>query len=723
MRTKYRTFILLTLLFSKLQALEITVCDCKNPLPLGLINSKDPEYCKPDNKVNLPTIARYEVYKVKDLDWTTQAYACQKWNRQKTVVGYFPYSFDTYFEQSYEALTSLDCWDMVESHMCGKNRMTQDGDKWILDAPPTGEGYWMIKTTYSVDNCIQFPLTVHKQCQNCPLETPLGNIVTTNNHTFYRKNHFTIVWKIPDEETSPNCSAIKIAGGTGKMWNAEENKFGKIVDEESQTEYFFKNISTYVCNENGYLIDPSAPNTYLKIYPLENTRNDKLPAKPRANTGVVATTTARCLAHALGSNQTLLALPCTADHIPTGTYILTLRSDSLLQVQTPGRTTAKGIKCVAATNNQLTIAPCSRNYYQQWTHTPGGHLVLNNSCLTAWDSDEVILAPCNNNANQNWTFIEPNNRLKPTTFKNTDLSAAFLTVSHHQYLQGKEIERENTLAAELKTTYCELLRTQRFNTIALAYHDGILAARALNLPTCQRIQAAGESLYLQQCDTKQINITAKTTKCGPEPYWNNFTISKNGFSLFPFTECYWSSPHVNLNGKTFNYINGEWHEERYVINFPSKNTTPQFTERIDNENTFAAQTPSTYSTRALEQLDVIGDLMASMEQDNTDTLARIIPAETSKLNLPTFSDIARKLKIAFTCFVLLVCLPYIGYGAITLFRCVWPAITRPIREINWFRFTSSRLGLPKKHIHYRPRVEGEEATWEDGCTVQPLPQD
>ena len=55
------------------------------------------------------------------------------------------------------------------------------------------------------------------------------------------------------------------------MWNAEENKFGKIVDEESQTEYFFKNISTYVCNENGYLIDPSAPNTYLKIYPLENT--------------------------------------------------------------------------------------------------------------------------------------------------------------------------------------------------------------------------------------------------------------------------------------------------------------------------------------------------------------------------------------------------------------------------------------------------------------------
>ena len=180
---------------------------------------------------------------------------------------------------------------------------------------------------------------------------------------------------------------------------------------------------------------------------------------------------------------------------------------------------------------------------------------------------------------------------------------------------------------------------------------------------------------------------------------------------------------MNLNGKTFNYINGEWHEERYVINFPSKNTTPQFTERIDNENTFAAQTPSTYSTRALEQLDVIGDLMASMEQDNTDTLARIIPAETSKLNLPTFSDIARKLKIAFTCFVLLVCLPYIGYGAITLFRCVWPAITRPIREINWFRFTSSRLGLPKKHIHYRPRVEGDEATWEDGCTVQPLPQD
>ena len=224
-------------------------------------------------------------------------------------------------------------------------------------------------------------------------------------------------------------------------------------------------------------------------------------------------------------NQTLLALPCTPDHIPTGTYILTLRSDSLLQVQTPGRTMLKGIKCVTAARNKLAIAPCSRNYYQQWTHTPGGHLVNNNSCLTAWDSDELILAPCNNNNNnQNWTFITPNDPSKLTTFKNSDSPTAFLTASHHQC---KEIERENTLAAELKSTYCELLRTQRFNTTALAHHDGILAARALNLPTCQRIQAAGDNLYLQQCDIRKINITAKATKCGPEPFWNNFTISKN----------------------------------------------------------------------------------------------------------------------------------------------------------------------------------------------------
>ena len=178
---------------------------------------------------------------------------------------------------------------------------------------------------------------------------------------------------------------------------------------------------------------------------------------------------------------------------------------------------------------------------------------------------------------------------------------------------------------------------------------------------------------------------------------------------------------MKLNGKTFNFLNGEWYEERYVITFPSKNTTSQFSERLDNENTFTAQTPNAYSTHTREQHDVIEDLMATMEQGNTDTLTRATPAETSKLNLPTFSDIAHKLKIAFACLVLLVCLPYIGYGAITLFRCVWPVITRPIRSFNWFRFTSNRLGFPVRHIHYRPRVEGEGATWEDGCAVQPLP--
>ena len=254
----------------------------------------------------------------------------------------------------------------------------------------------------------------------------------------------------------------------------------------------------------------------------------------------------------------------------------------------------------------------------------------------------------------------------------------------------------------------------------MAQIDGILAARAIGLPTCHRIQAAGESLHIKKCTPKEINVTAKITKCGPEPFWNNNTISKNGFSLYPFTECYWSSPHVNLNGKTYTFIHNDWIEEKFSIKLPSIKIIQAFTEIVDKEPITITVPLNTYKTQTLEQLNIVSDLMAKLELSQANTLTTIIPAETSQVNLPSFSNMAHKLKIALFSFFLLMCIPYLLYAMAALFRCIWPIVKQPLQKIAWPKILIRRPQI-NTHVHSHPRmIEGTGAVWDDGCPVQPL---
>ncbi len=82
----------------------------------------------------------------------------------------------------------------------------------------------------------------------------------------------------------------------------------------------------------------------------------------------------------------------------------------------------------------------------------------------------------------------------------------------------------------------------------LAEQNGLLAARAMKLPLCQRLETYGEYFIVQQCNTVNISVGMKQTKCGPEPSYKNFTVGKDGFSSYPFEECFWRNNLVNLNG-------------------------------------------------------------------------------------------------------------------------------------------------------------------------------
>jgi hypothetical protein len=76
---------------------------------------------------------------------------------------------------------------------------------------------------------------------------------------------------------------------------------------------------------------------------------------------------------------------------------------------------------------------------------------------------------------------------------------------------------------------------KKIQAIILSQTNGILAAAALGLPVCSRIQGFGQTMVLQQCAVKTISLTAKETQCGFQPYFTyaegNFTIGMDGWSI------------------------------------------------------------------------------------------------------------------------------------------------------------------------------------------------
>jgi hypothetical protein len=106
---------------------------------------------------------------------------------------------------------------------------------------------------------------------------------------------------------------------------------------------------------------------------------------------------------------------------------------------------------------------------------------------------------------------------------------------HEQYKQRIETEHENRLAKEIREMYCQLSNMKKIQAIILSQTNGILAATALGLPVCSRIQGFGQTMVLQQCAVKTISLTAKETQCGFQPYFTyaegNFTIGMDGWSI------------------------------------------------------------------------------------------------------------------------------------------------------------------------------------------------
>ncbi|KAK4009586.1 hypothetical protein OUZ56_018720 [Daphnia magna] len=167
-------------------------------------------------------------------------------------------------------------------------------------------------------------------------------------------------------------------------------------------------------------------------------------------------------------------------------------------------------------------------------------------------------------------------------------------VAHSQYARDRTTDGINEVAPEIRALQCENRVLAHKTAIATAQHSGWLVASYLNLPTCSKLIATGESISVYQCSPKNSKITTEITSCGPQPKLGDYTLDTEGWELTPYTPCYWQKNFVNFNGRAHFYKNSSWHPvvPGVIIQGDTVGTESIRTaERISRENAFFKTLP------------------------------------------------------------------------------------------------------------------------------------
>ncbi len=218
----------------------------------------------------------------------------------------------------------------------------------------------------------------------------------------------------------------------------------------------------------------------------------------------------------------------------------------------------------------------------------------------------------------------------------TDDEKRLLIPLHEEFKQGLEIEHENKLAKEIRAVYCELSSLKRIQTMTMAQSNGILAATILGLPECSRLQGMGQSLMLQECTKKETTVTAVETTCGFQPLitYNsiNYTIGTDGWSLHPYSSCFWKSQLVNLNGKSyhweFNSTFGDWVEQIPNVHSHTLDLIAEFDQLPLKDFDFELKAHPAHETSNLEQMNILNELMGKIQESRSNALSQFVMSES-----------------------------------------------------------------------------------------------
>ena len=219
----------------------------------------------------------------------------------------------------------------------------------------------------------------------------------------------------------------------------------------------------------------------------------------------------------------------------------------------------------------------------------------------------------------------------------TDSTSELLAIENRQYILGQTIEHEEALANEIKQMYCKITSLQRNQAMLLSQTNGILAARSLGLDKCSRVVGNGLSLNLQKCEIVPINITAKETMCGYQPYFEtstnvSFTVGKDRWTLHNFRECFWNGQYVNLNDDTYSFVKGEWVKQEPTVHLQKLQLISRFENLPIHTYDFLPRHHSMYETSNMEQMNILSEIISRVQESNANSLSDIVMDSRGKNN-------------------------------------------------------------------------------------------
>ena len=740
--------------------MEITTCDCENPVFVGLIDSGEPDLCRAplDGAV---TDVVYEVIEQVEAPLTNIGFLCHQWLRQKIVTGFFFGGYDTVYQESPFETTADECRRMAETKECAGNKMVTNGRSSSFNAPPEGEGVWMDGKVYTEHNCEMESFNVTQECFNCPIESPFGILAAnaSSNKTSTRKGHLLYIWEKPQAHPA-HCTYDIKRKGFGKI-RSLYNSDGKVLrDSENQLEYIINGKPEKICNYDGCYRSEGLPNTFVRYSVREKTT-----VKP---TTVATTTVAgtRSPLHQYFIVNTVSGLCLGTMRSPVNGSAIstepceTARSETFLRVNDKLVSASAPDLCLSADdstrgNRFVIFRKCARgkSSREDWKiDEEKGTFIANSLCLTLLSSSNgdgstsylVSLFACgeltNTVSSQTWKFVEHEKTEKRDVMMG-DQAALIDEAAHHQFVEGDFIEIANRLNEEIRSVYCEAYRTKQFLALTLSQTSPMLAGRALGLPTCQRIQAMGQVMVIQQCKIIMAEPDVKKTKCGYEPKFGEFTVGYDGFTGVEFRNCSWSGI-ANLNGDAFEYVNDTWTRIQPNVKIATVGLTTHFDETIDNEAQYLQNLETSFHKKEIDQMNMLGELMSLMQHEDINSITPIVFHTQSESQFGSFSDWVFGLKMAGVVAVGLL-LVYVGFRCVSCFtsdeeRC------RRKRRVHFKRETTPIEMFPPSAPFYRaappppptsptpipqPRNRamhshgtlrlstGKGYVWEDGCPL------
>ncbi|KAK4045577.1 hypothetical protein OUZ56_033223 [Daphnia magna] len=272
---------------------------------------------------------------------------------------------------------------------------------------------------------------------------------------------------------------------------------------------------------------------------------------------------------------------------------------------------------------------------------------------------------------------------------------------HEQYQISIETEHENKLAKEIRDVYCQLSTIKKTQAVMLAQSNGILAASALGLPICTRLQGFGQAMTLQQCETKRIFISAKEAKCGFQPFFTyedkNCTIGVDGWSIHPYSDCFWKTHLVNLNGFhhtwEHNSTDGEWIKQKASIHMPNLDLITEFEELHLNDFDYSLKSHPAHETMEMEQLNIPNDLVGLMQESNLKSVSDIVMSEKQDNQIGTMFSWFDTLKI-----IILSIIGFIIFIVCLRILIVCDPFTRILEKIRQAR-RLRRYGINMEEAH------------------------